>query len=97
MPEQTLLPSLRVADLSTSHLTPADRQLINDGGALGVSMFGEYGSLVYLSADDEMEDRREFGFSAEFVALLLLARGQGFTHIHFDTDAPVVAGLPVFD
>ena len=90
-------PFLRVADLSTSHLRPSDIDIINDAAAVGVSLSGEQGALVYLPEPSELGARTDAGYSPAFVELLRIALAQGFTHIRFDAAGTVVAGLPTFE
>ena len=91
------LPLLRVAELSTAHLHPRDLVLIQAAVAPGVSFVGAFGALIYLPPEDDMEGRLAAGFSEAFIHLLSVAASQGFTHIRFDSDAPIVSGLTLYD
>ena len=88
---------MRIADLSISHLAPADRDLVLNPDTPGVSMCGETGALVYLPDIGDVDERLAEGYSQQFVDLLKIAIRQNYTHIRFESIGSIVDGLPTFD
>jgi hypothetical protein len=96
-----IFPTFKVANVSTAHITPADRELLMDE-ARAVTFTNDYGALVCVTHDDdiftdESESWREEGFSDAFLSLMAAVREQGFDYIWFDSDGGDVDGAPTFD
>jgi hypothetical protein len=88
---------LRVADVSSAHLGPVDQRLIGDANTPGVALAGHFGALVYLASEHGFADRSDAGHTEGFLHLLTMAAHQGYTHIRFDADGPMIRGLPIFE
>lgn len=84
-------------DLSTAHLQPGDRQLLDhsadpacrDGLAV---MTGTYGWLVHAAEDRNCEE-----LSDALWAIFEKARSLGCDYVMLDADAPIDPDLPVFE
>lgn len=96
----------RMIDLSTSHMTKGDSQLMlraeHSQTGLPRIVSHEYGWIVFVSSDASSEYAKAmelFGFSPDFVRIYMAAASVGgdVMLINFDSDAPVVEGLPTFD
>ncbi|MFT9000335.1 MAG: hypothetical protein ABF976_11375 [Acetobacter syzygii] len=91
------LPVERLADVSTAHLSPEDRALldlyIETEGADGLScLVGPYGWLVYASS----ELRAAEHVSPGLAAILAAARAQGCGYVLFDRDGLHLDGVQAY-
>lgn len=82
-------------DLSTSHLASGTRGALSSiEGVLAYSL--EHGWLMY--APESAEERaRAYGWPAELLPIVQLARAHNCAYIIFDADADVTGELPVFE
>jgi hypothetical protein len=103
----------RTLTLSTAHVTSEDSRLLDDcthadgshmvNGKVSDPVVGwdkdPYGWFVWVpDLDDEtMLCIREFGYSPEFLNILIMAAERDVTWICFDSDGPRVEGLPTFE
>lgn len=92
------LPVERFADVSTAHLSPRDRALldryIETGGAEGLScLVGPYGWLIYASSELQAAEHASPGLAA----ILDAARAQDCAYVLFDRDGQPVAGVQTYD
>ena len=93
-----VIPEMRgVADLSTSHVTREDAELLNAGDVPGQIGNHEYGWVVATHYHDRAEELLQHGMSQSYVGLLKLLHKRGFWYAFFDRDADQVAGLPHYD
>ena len=89
---------VRVLDASTSHLTVAERELLEAGELPGLAYSSEYGGLVSTapyetSARDDLPD----GASATLTAIMQEAFRRGCSYVMFDADATELDDFPTFD
>jgi hypothetical protein len=93
--------SMRVADVSTKHITARDGQLISNPNAPHsvAEVHGGYGTFFHTNDDcgDMDGSLRSAGFSDEFIRIMRLAALQGCDYVRFDSDGEDYAGLPEFE
>jgi hypothetical protein len=99
----------RMLDLSTSHMTKDDAELMSDRhghdcGSLPRIVQHAHGFIVFVCSDTESRWRalvsmEEGGFSNALRAIYqdAAALGSDLMLINFDQDADVLEGLPTFD
>ena len=92
------LPVERFADVSTAHLSPNDRALleryIETGGADGLScLVGRYGWLIYASSEPQAAEHASPGLAA----ILDAARAQDCAYVLFDRDGLQIDGIQTYD
>ncbi len=83
-------------DLSTGHLMFHTRQRMEDGEFPGVGLTGEYGWMVFDSANIDDNSDPE-AWEADMSACWALARSLKCDYILFDADAPRHPDLPYFE
>lgn len=88
----------RFANVSTAHLSPKDRALldryIETEGADGLScLVGPYGWLIYASSELHAAEHASPGLAA----ILAAARAQGCAYVLFDRDGLPIDGIQTFD
>lgn len=93
----------RFLDLSTAHLTPAQRLFGDRDGDLAawgdaVVDVREYGFLLWVPDDPrESAATTEQGVPENLLAIQLYARQHDCDYVLFDADAETDAALPVFE
>jgi hypothetical protein len=92
------LPVDRFADVSTAHLSPEDRALldryIETEGADGLScLVGPYGWLIYASPELRAAEHASPGLAA----ILAAAREQDCAYVLFDRDGLPIDGVQTYD
>jgi hypothetical protein len=96
----------RMIDLSTSHLTEEDTDLmrlaINTSIDLPRITPHRYGWIIFVSSDfstEQAEAMKTFGFSDAMIAIYTAAAAMGgdVMILNFDSDADQVEGLPTFN
>lgn len=96
----------QVLTVSTGHLTPAERESLDNGVSPGesrilVSMRGEYGWLVWVPETDPKEEDPEesalSGLSDGFRGVVERARAIGAHYIRFDADARYLSNVTSYD
>ena len=85
----------RVLDVSTGHLTAAERQRLGDGELFNQTMTSKYGGLVYLSEFDT-PDARSDDITDTLWAIVEHAAIRGCAYILFDSDGPPLPGFRIF-
>lgn len=78
-------------DCSSLHLTEATRDAL-DGGIVYATMRGDFGWFVFAGERDDPPKVPD-----DLAAVLARARELGCTYVLVDVDAPLVAGLEVYD
>lgn len=101
------LPTSQFVDLSTSHLTKEDAELLRTSfdkyptGHLGVWAHPEFGYLLHVGEDPEdIEHERQHSnlpFSDHFWNALKTLSRNGIHYVRFDRDADTNKELPTFD
>jgi hypothetical protein len=87
-------------DLSTAHLTPATRELLDDEPDFVTTVMkhpGGYGWLVYVQQDDVDPEEDAENIPPDLLACLKLAREHDCVWMLFDCDADTIPGLPTYD
>jgi hypothetical protein len=87
-------------DLSTAHLTPATRGLLDEApDHLPTTMKhpGGYGWMVYVAEGAAIGKEEEEDFPPDLLACLNLAREHDCGWMLIDTDADTIPGLPTYD
>ena len=88
----------RFLDLSTAHLSPADRCCLDTSAAdpgRGTVLCGSMPHGWFVYAFEERPDAP--GISDTLWALMAAARRSGAEYLLFDGDAAVLEGFPCFD
>jgi hypothetical protein len=92
-----------IADISTSHITATDGQLILTQGApnLAYIVAGCHGSMFHLPHICEghaewVAAAARYGFSDAFVSLCLQLARADFHYVYFDGDGPVYKDVQQF-
>lgn len=90
---------MRVAVVSSQHITPADRAQLMKAHPRDVlaTLYENSGHIIHSDSDEDLatafpSDR----FSEAFRALMQHFRTLGFEYLRIDENGPVVAGLPTF-
>lgn len=89
---------LRVLDVSTGHLTDAERLLLDCGDIPGQTHTGNYGGII--STDPyELVERGYLpdGASETLVAIMREAIRRGCLYVSFDADAGPLLGFPLLE
>jgi hypothetical protein len=93
------LPIRQFLDISTDHLSRAANEVLENGGvgdAILIVTPTDHGYFVHaLSNEDEVLSQS--GVPQDLIDLLEFASANGCDFILFDTDAPVISGLPTFE
>ena len=97
--------TMRVAVISTAHLTHLDRDILEsiaDGLEIPdapILMLDDTdgGYWVYCDPTWGLDNITAFGFSPAFENVLRLAGNLGFTYVRFDQGGPISEALPVFE
>lgn len=77
--------------LSLSHLTPGTQQRLHED-ELSVNAYPtDFGGFVYVGAP-----RHRHPAEADLASIFEAAEQAGITWLKFDSEAPVIRGLPVF-
>lgn len=95
----------RMCDASTDHIKPQDNNILAECRRSECDVVIAYpcerGYFLYLDPDfvnsDYAERMARAGFSAEFAALLRMAKQAGFDWLKLDADAPAYPELPIFE
>lgn len=94
----------KVADLSTSHMTRADNDLLTarheDPDFPVIVRFTEFGWLLYVSSIDDpdiQEIWRDAGLSQTVIQACLAANRAGCKYADFDCDGIIYEDLPKAD
>lgn len=81
-----------LAALSLSHLAPATRQRLQDND-LSVNAYPtDFGGFVFVGAS-----RHRAPTEGDLASIFEAAEQAGVVWLKFDSEAPVIDGLPVFD
>jgi hypothetical protein len=93
--------TLRVLDVSTSHITQEDDEKLSEGVMHLVYHTLEYGYLVstYEPSEEEWVDVlvNSDGLSKELVNLIVYAGKHNYDYVMLDRDGTLYEGLPTFD
>jgi hypothetical protein len=87
-------------DISTAHLPPCDREVLEATCELPCLGQLSHGYLLWVPVDDVRETMQGFmerGYSPAMINLLNYARGIGALRVQLDQDGDIWPGLPTFD
>lgn len=88
----------RVLDLSTSHMTLDDNQVLelnrDSTGVMPAYELGEYGWFCYVG---EIDENWKEDMSEAFLVIMQKAKEMGCEYVRFDRDGRTYDELPVFD
>lgn len=87
-----LLQAEPLASLSISHLTPASRRKLAEGGLSVHAYPNEYGGFVYVGVPGNNCPEE-----TNLLAIFEVAMRAELIWLKFDADAAVIDGLPIFE
>jgi len=83
---------------STGHMSEYDNDLLSGDQPERISCYTfDFGYFVWLDADIGKEAIMLDGFSEEFAAIYITARGMGARYVQFDSDGPIYGQHKVFE
>lgn len=81
-----------LAALSLSHLAPSTRQRLHDNDLSVNAYCTDFGGFVFVGAP-----RHRLPAEVELASIFEAAEQAGVVWLKFDSEAPVIDGLPVFE
>ena len=87
-----------VLDISTAHIHRNDMVKLSGDETPAIAYSYEEGVFVFAGdPQDDYRDFKDYGFSLEFVHILLWARQLGCKYVQFDCDGTEYEQLPKFE
>ena len=87
---------LKIADVSTQHVTRSDGLLMGTDAGAVAQINGGYGT-IFSTCDTALEHLKTKGYSVALFKIMRQARAQGADYVRFDSDGAEIPGWPTFD